>query len=415
MKNRVRQYLKTAAPKGASLAQNGRDNPRLIKMVSESSKIDFIETESEIEALILESQYIKKYKPEFNIVLRDDKQYLYVGFTKEKFPKISLTHQIQNSKFKILNSVFIGPFTDAGALKTTLRLLRKIFPYCTCKQLHHNYCLNYHIGKCIGICCLKLKSNPPTGGEKVKIEIQNSKLKEYQSNIKTIKNILSGKKESVAKQFEKEMKNFASKHEYEKALELQAKIEKLKHVFQNAQIINKNQAFMIYHKDSRPFELLQKVLNLPYLPNRIEAYDVANIQGKYATGAMVVFNDEKPDKNQYRKFKIYTKQTPDDTAMLKEILIRRFNHPGWPYPDLIIVDGGIAQFNMAKKVSKNIPVIALTKNEKHIGYKIVTDQQKEIKLAKLPASLKNIILEINSEAHRFAIYYHRKLHRKSLK
>ncbi len=391
LRSRLKSYSKTSDPSA---------NWRIQRMILETKKINFIETDSEIEALILESQYIKKYRPDFNITLRDDKQYGFVGFTQEKFPKVFITHQPAK------NENFIGPFTDIGALKTTLRLLRKIFPYCTCKQTHHNYCLNYHIGKCIGVCCLKHN------------EHKNKEHKRYLKSIKAIKDILSGKKSSLIKKLEKEMKILSDQQEYEQALELQYKIEKLKRVFQNATIIEnlklKNERYSD-RQDNLALIELQKLLKLKQLPARIEAYDIADIQGKYAVGAMIVFENGKPNKNEYRKFKIYTKNTADDTAMLKEVLTRRFNHPEWTMPDLILIDGGKAQFNTAKSIIKNIPVIALTKNEEHMGHKILTDKTKGILLSKLPTPLKNLLLQINSEAHRFAISYYRKLHRKNLK
>ncbi|MDP3697900.1 MAG: GIY-YIG nuclease family protein [Candidatus Taylorbacteria bacterium] len=431
LKNRLKAYLKT-------------EDARLQKMLLEANKISFVKTGSDIEALILESQYIKKYQPAFNIMLRDDKQYGFVGFTEDVFPKIFITHQPTHfQKQGFWKTSYIGPFTDIGALKTTLRLLRKIFPYCTCQQPHNNYCLNYHIEKCLGYCCLKNN------------EHKNNEQKTYSKNIKAIKEILSGKKESLIKHFEKEMKNLSDKQEFEKALELQYKIEKLKRVFANAKIINNNLEVMIYHNSqAKIIELLQKFLNLPSLPRRIEAYDIANIQGKHAVGAMVVFINGQPDKNQYRKFKIRmfgsstSKHSGGDTGMLREILERRFNHPEWPFPDLIVVDGGKAQLSavsaaISKSESLNpkqiqnsklkIPIIALTKNERHIGEKIyiankpsyptffvktskvkkATAGKKDlIPLSQLPRNVKNLLLHINSEAHRFAISYYRNVHRK---
>src|SRR5258708_32342760 len=163
-------------------------DPRIRTMIAAAHHIAHIETESDIEALILESQLIKQKRPKFNIALRDDKQYFYVGFTRDEFPRIFLTHQPQLAKsaatrlfgtvaergssprsgdeetdgtgFKGLGkrvwvaADFAGPFTDGAALKATLKFLRNIFPYCTCTQKHHNFCLNYHIGKCVGYCCL---------------------------------------------------------------------------------------------------------------------------------------------------------------------------------------------------------------------------------------------------------------------
>lgn len=376
IKNRLKNYLKT-------------EDPRLQRMILESRKIEFKTTDSEIEALLLESQYIKKYNPPFNIMLRDDKQYFFVGFSRDKFPRIFLTHQPDGTNF-------IGPFTDGNAIKTTLRLLRKVFPYCTCKQSHNNYCLNYHIGKCPGDCCLK---KPAT----------NTQLMAYRKNIKAITNILSGKKSSLIKSLEKEMRELSKKQDYEKAGELQSRIEKVKRVFENALIIRRQTA-----DSTAILEELKDILKLSRPPRRIEAYDIANIQGRHATGAMVVFSDGIPDKSGYRKFKISSWQTPNDTAMLQEILIRRFNHPEWPSPDLILIDGGKAQLATAKKAVKNIPVIAMTKNEYHAGYKIILNNKSEVLLSKLPNEIKNLLLNIDSEAHRFAISFYRKLHRRSI-
>ena len=341
-------------------------------------------------------------------MLRDGKQYFYVVFTHstssgqaEEFPKIFLTHQPFDSLRSLRaspKSDFIGPFTDGTALKTTLRLLRRIFPYCTCKQAHHNFCLNYHIGKCLGYCCLK-NLNPTIKKELSAI---------YPKNIKAIKNILTGKRESLIKNLEKEMKELGEKGEFEEAIKLRDRIEKLKRIFENAKIIQDT----IYQLDSKidtSLETLKNIFKLAKNSHRIEGYDISNIQGKNAVGAMVVFRNGKPDKNEYRKFKIIFKKTPDDTAMLKEILIRRFNHPEWPYPDLVFIDGGKNQLNAAKRtVPKNTPIISLAKGRNEV---FSTTLKKPVPMKKLPDKIKNLIINLDAEAHRFAIRYYRKLHR----
>ena len=368
LKARLSSYLKTT-------------DQRILQMLSLATGVKTLETGSEIEALITESQYVKRYKPAFNIMLRDDKNFFYVDLTKEEWPKVFITHR----------PTLFGPFTDGTALKTTLRYLRRIFPYCTCKKPHNNFCLNYHIGKCFGFCCLK--DNPEQSRRAAEIE--------YKRSIRAIKNILSGKKTSLLKGLEKEMIALGKKEEFEKAIELKNKIEKIKRVFENAKIIR---------------DIGHKTLDKKNI-YRIEGYDIANIQGKYAVGAMVVFSNGKPDKNEYRKFKIYSKQSSDDTAMLKEVLTRRFNHPEWPAPDLILIDGGKAQLSAALKViCTQIPVIALAKDEKHRGSKIfISGNKNSISLSKLPTDAKNLLLHVDSEAHRFAISYHRRLHRTAIK
>ncbi|OHB22816.1 MAG: hypothetical protein A3I22_00515 [Parcubacteria group bacterium RIFCSPLOWO2_02_FULL_40_12] len=379
LRNRTRQYLrKKSYP------------PFMEHMINEAEKIEYKTTDSEIEALILESKLIKEKQPKYNIMLRDDKQYFYVVFTKDEFPKIFLTHR----------AVELGPFTDGTALKTTLRLLRHIFPYCTCKQLHNNFCLNHHIGKCLGYCCLK---NP--------LPIQKKEaLFAYRKNIKAIKKILNGKKNSVIKSLEKEMGRLGEKREFEKAISLRDKIKKIKQVFENAKIIQ-DSIYQSSLNNTGSLEKLKNIFELPKIPHRIEGYDISNIQGRNAAGSMIVFTEGKPDKNEYRKFKIMAKKTPDDTAMLKEVLTRRFNHPEWSYPDLIFIDGGIAQLNAAVRIIEGeLPIISLAKGKQEI---FSSTLKKSMPLKNLPNEIKNLILNIDTEAHRFAIGYYRKLHRKT--
>src|SRR3989344_1582950 len=408
---------------------------RIKKMVGLSQTLKFISTQSDIEALILESQLIKKYRPQFNIVMRDDKQYFYVGFSNENFPKIFITHQTRTSGAcpssprtgsvlldlhatgvptratpRLFNTHFIGPFTDGGALKTTLRFLRSVFPYCTCKQLHHNRCLNYHIGKCLGFCCLKSGTS-------------SKDKKAYADNINAVREILNGKKNSFVKELRKEAGNAAKKDDFEKAIELRDKIEKLERIFKNARIIRSSEIIKSYRSG------LETLLKTRKPIVRIEGYDVSNIQGAHATGSMVTFVHGQPDKNFYRKFKIYTKQTPDDTAMLREILERRFRHEEWPFPDLILIDGGKGQVSAAvktlKKLAIKIQIIGISKNERHMGHQLIVPGRKSasansggwrtVPLTKLPPADRNLLLAIDSEAHRFAIGYYRKLHRKYLR
>lgn len=396
LKDRLLSYLKTT-------------DIRLKKMIGQSHSLKRRTTDSEIEALMLESQLIKKLKPRFNIVMRDDKQYFYVGFTKEKFPHIFVGHQPNKT------SLFIGPFTDGTALKISLRFLRNIFPYCTCKQKHNIPCLNYHIGKCPGFCCLKDGPEWPVP-RRIEGRQRIARINEYQKNIKAIKNILSGKKTSLIKKLKSEMKKYAEKKQFTKAIDLRNKIEKLERVFENARIIANIQTPNPTARIDKTLINLTKILKLKIPLNRIEGYDISNIQGTHAVGSMVVFSVKGenfgPDKNEYRKFKINSKSTPDDTAMLSEMLQRRFHHPEWRFPDLILIDGGKGQLNAAIKILADnhslIPVIAITKNKKHLGHKITIPSQ-EISLSRLPPQVRNLLLQIDGEAHRFAISYHRRL------
>lgn len=329
-------------------ALNLRNRLRGHPMLQKAEKLDWQEVGSEIEALIVESQFIKKYKPLYNIALRDDKNYVYVQITDEDFPKIFVTHR---------NG--IGPFTSSTELRAALKAIRRLIPYCTCKQKHNRLCLNAHIGKCIGDCCLK---NPT----------QNSK--QYNKNIKIIRDIFSGRK--------KALKAFPR-------------------VFENIKVIKE-----IAGRESA-IEKLEKIFKLKNI-KRIEAYDISNIQGTHATGSMIVFENGYPNKSEYRKFKILAPASPDDTRMLDEMLRRRFAHAEWPKPDLILIDGGIAQFNVATKYFE--PVLSIAKGKQEI----FSSNLLPMAIEKLPREVKNLILHLDAEAHRFAITYYRRLHKKTI-
>src|SRR3989344_4478490 len=298
--------------------------PAKEKMVKESSRVKWLELESEAEALIEEAISIKAHRPRYNIVFRDDKQYFFVAFTKERFPRIFLTHQPIRKEARLplgsraSKSEFVGPFTDGGSLKSVLGSLKRIFPYCTCKEKHKRPCVRSQIGRCLEICCLK---NPPEWDIREKI---------YKKNIRAIKNVLRGRKQDVLKSIKRELNP-----ERAKAL-----------------------------------VLAKDLLNLSDLPRKIEGYDISNIQGTSAVGSMVVFESGEPKKEDYRLFKIRYKKTPDDTEMHQEILLRRLKHDEWPLPDLILIDGGLGQLNAAKKVLElyklNVPIVALAKKEEEL-------------------------------------------------
>jgi excinuclease ABC subunit C len=216
----------------------------------------------------------------------------------------------------------------------------------------------------------------------------------------------------------------SQKQNIEEAAKIRNQIISLEKVMSHRQIFNAAEAMVTeklwhsYHNDNelkwKEIEKeLKKVLKIKRGIKRIEAYDVSNIQGKKATGSMVTFFCGQPDKNFYRKFKIRFKFTPNDTAMLKEILIRRFRHPEWPFPDLILIDGGKSQFNTAKLIVQSFKlkseIIALTKDKRHRGIKIYNEKIGVIELINLNPDLSNLLLRINQEAHRFALTYHRKL------
>ncbi|MFH1462106.1 MAG: UvrB/UvrC motif-containing protein [bacterium] len=353
---------------------------------------------SEIEALILEANLIKKHQPKYNVVWRDDKNYFYIGVTKESFPRVFITHQIQNTRYKIQNTKYIGPFIDGSSLKQTLKVLRKAFPYRTCKTLPKHSCLWHQLERCPAPCLMKS-------------EMEKARLKnECQRNIKNLALILQGKRKQALTGLKKEMKLASHSQNFERAGKIRDQITSLEKVISHSRIFEPAEV-----KSQQ--DILQKILNIKKPIERIESYDVSNIQGKEATGAMVVFVEGKPDKRFYRKFKIRLPEKPNDVAMIKEVLSRRLKHKEWPYPDLILIDGGIGQLNAALKIKmqnakcKKIKVISLAKKENKL---FIENRKKPLLLKTLPREVFNLILQLRDEAHRFAIAYHRKLRGKVL-
>ncbi len=369
-----------------------RDNLFIDKVDS----FGYLKTDSEIGALILEASLIKKYQPKFNVVWRDDKNYFYVAIAQnsDRIPYVYITHQPK--AYRAPTSIqFIGPFVEGTALKMTLRFLRRAFPYYTSAKHSKLKCTWCHLGLCPGL---------------------NPDLREYKNNIKKLILILKGKSKTVLNYLKREMTAFSKKSKFEEAGKIRDTISNLQQVMSHANIIRNSKL---------KIENLKLKIGNSLLSRRVECYDISNIQGKFATGSMVVFTDGKPDKNEYRKFKIRTGDTPNDIAMLKEVLERRFAHKDWKYPEVILIDGGKAQLNIAIKVKKErthlnsrprlqmqeIKVISIAKGKQEL---FIEGRKEPISLKNLPQEFYNLIKNLDDEAHRFAISYHKKLRKKEL-
>lgn len=381
LKNRVASYF------------SGRNENRPVFYVLDKiEKIEVRKTESILEALILESNLIKKCQPKYNIDLKDDKSFSYVVITKEEFPRIIILRKTELRKNENITKYTFGPYTSKKQLEIAIKIIRKIFPYHSNKQLTEKGCLDYQIGLCSG----------PYAGAISR--------KDYLKNIRNIRMILEGKKKNLVKKLEKEMVEFAKKHKFERAAEIRNKIFALQHI-QDIALISRDMG-----------DEMENERDISQIPNpksqtRIEAYDISNISGQYAVGSMVVFINDEPEKSEYRKFKIRTVQGTNDVGMMQEVLMRRFNND-WPKPDLILLDGGQGHLNMCEKLMRElklyIPVVAVAKGPTR---KISNFQFSISKQFPIPNELKifvnNRILlgRIIEEAHRFAISYHRKVRR----
>lgn len=356
--------------------------PLILDMVFKADSIKWQEADSVLEALILEANLIKKHQPYYNTKEKDDKSFNYVCITKDEMPKVIIIRG-RNLEQKNYSKIY-GPFPNGGQLKEALNLIRKIFPFLDEKSRIKG---SYEFYR-------QIKLIP----DQKEIIFQN---------IKNIKLLFEGKKKSILKNLEKEMKMYAKAHAFEKAGEIKRQIFALQHI-QDVSLIKESNdyAFRRSHSVLKTQEISGSSedsfkRNHSNYAFRIEAYDVAHMSGKDMVGVMVVLHDGEPAKNEYRKFVIKNYTSSNDTGALSEMLTRRFKHTEWVMPDLIVVDGSTAQRNVALKILKEynlkIPVSAVVKDDKHKAKMILSADPK----------LKKDILLANSEAHRFAIKYHK--------
>ncbi len=375
LKDRVRSYFM----KDILLTRG----PKIMKMLEEAESVEYAQTDSVLEALILEANEIKKHQPLYNSIQKDDKSYNFVTITKEDFPKVVITR----------GSGTYGPYPHGGELKEALKIVRKIFPYrdTKCKITPKlRPCFNAQIDLCPGPCAGRISKA------------------DYRKLIRNIKLFFEGRKERLIKTLEKEMKAHAKKQEFEKAEEIKRKIFALQHIQDIALIksdlARRNSDFLTLSSGA-PTKLRISSGHV-----RIEAYDVAHISGTNAVGVMTVVENGEVNKSQYRKFKIKLDKN-DDTKNLREIISRRFGHPEWRFPNLVVVDGGKGQINAArselgKMGLEMIEVVSVVKDERHRARAILNLKDR---------SLERAVLLANSEAHRFAINYHRLLRNKGFR
>lgn len=383
LKNRVRQYFH----------KTGKD-PKTTALVREIADTDWIVVDTEMDALFLESEMIKRYKPKWNILLRDDKTVSYVRIDmKSPVPYVSFTRTPQDDR-----ATYIGPFYGKVAIAKALRILRKVFPYYD-KPYDGKKTLNTDLGLTPGI------------------EIGKTTAKAYKQNLRKLRLYLEGGRHKLLKDLEKQMNRAAQDQEFEKAADLRGQLFGLREL--QKKIVFSDKEFLDISSDQALTEL-QMLLHLPDPPRRIEGYDISHQSGTNVVGSMVVFSNGASDRSEYRKFKLRN-QKNDDTANLHEIIERRLKHQEWPFPDLIILDGGIGQVNTVKDLlaKHNIPVIGRDKSGDHsrnAAVEIIVPQLDGYKSLSLSTNshIAKLISRIDDEAHRFAITYHTLLKRKNM-
>ena len=357
--------------------------PRIKELVGRIASIAHARTDTAIEALILEAKLIRQHTPPFNVREKDDKSFLCVEFTRERFPRVLLVRARDASRGERF-----GPFTSAQSIREALRILRRIFPYSTHPpekisgpnpRSRPRGCFEYEIGLCPGTCVGAINAA------------------DYRRNVRHLRMFFRGQKKMLLRTLAKEMRAAAKVTEFERAEKIRRQIFALRHI-QDVALIGEEQIAMRKSPKREP---------------RIEGYDISNISGTSAVGAMVVFQGSRPTKAEYRRFRIRTVAGVNDTGMLAEILKRRFgrnseaapSESNWALPQLILIDGGVGQVNAARQVvaeaGYRIPVVGIAKGP---------DRKKNEVIGRIPAGFDiKTLVAVRDEAHRFAMNYHRKV------
>ncbi len=378
---------------------------RIGMMVSEIVRIDYIETPTVIEALVLEANLIRSRRPYYNVQLMDDKSFLYLVFTNEDFPKplyvrgLDLSRKgidpFSKTKTKEYIAIY-GPFTSPHALRQSMELLRRIFPWSKCdppkEGKKQRACFDAHIRKCPGVCTGIISK------------------RDYRKSIRSLMQFFSGKKRSIVSKLKREMLKASAKLEFEKAGKIKRQIKWLEHI-QDIAVVTKDFSPLPYeHPDKEYINAL----------GRVEAYDISNISGTSATGSMVVFIKGRAKKSEYRKFKIKTVKGQNDVAMMKEVVSRRLKRAerfpnAWPLPDIFVIDGGKPQVNVVEKLLKEfgvvVPVVGLAKGPDRKQDELIFDKTNS-ELSRVVYAHKETFQKARDEAHRFAVKYHKKVRSK---
>lgn len=379
LRNRVRQYFQKSRIR----------DPKTDALVAEITDIDWVEVDSEMDALFLEAELIKRYKPAYNIALRDDRSDVYVRIDmKNEHPTVAFTHHPLDD-----SATYYGPFYSGASVRRAMKYLRRVFPYDTKVNRGKKVTLDYHIGLSPGL------------------EESKTSLDAYRSNLRKLSMYLKGERSRLISTLEKEMKQAAKDQRFERAAVLRNQAYAFKAL--NRQIVFSDSEFMDISKD-KGLSGLAELLKLDTVPKRIEGYDISHMSGTNNVASMVVFSNGIPDKREYRKFKMRIGGN-DDFAHMREVIGRRFDpkHDSWKKPDLVLIDGGKGQLSSAVGVLRekdiDIPAIGLAKKEEDI----IEMHGEEFIVHRLPKDdhISKLLQRIRNEAHRFAVSYHTSLKR----
>jgi len=377
---------------------------RTADLVPEIRDIDFLEADSEVDALLLEARLIKDIQPRFNQELKDDKTFPYLEiFIREDFPRVEFTRTPRSRGTKLY-----GPFTSAKKLRGTIAVLQKIFRFRTCsldieegdeRWRWFRPCLLHSIKQCTAPCNLRISKE------------------EYRRDIRRLILFLDGKKDRLLKELRSEMEEAAKALRFEKAARIRDDLKALENLNLRGDLDEHAQPEVFYIDPKKGMAGLKKIFNLEQLPRRIEGVDIAHLQGGETVASLVQFIDGLPFKHGYKRFKIRSVAGVDDFASIQEVVARRIgrlHENGEPLPDILLIDGGIGQLNAALEGLRIMNVtppftISLAKREEEI---YVPGEAEPRRLSRHSYALR-LLQYVRDEAHRFAQHYHHILRRKS--
>jgi excinuclease ABC subunit C len=378
--------------------------PEIVRMIGMVVDVDFLDCDTEVDALLQENRLIKDIQPPFNVRLKDDKSFPYIEITtREDFPSVYITRSPS-----VKGSKLYGPFTSPTGLRQAVNALQRVFRFRTCsldiladdeKRRFFRPCLLYSIRRCTAPCADKISKE------------------DYRKDIDRLKKFLASKRSVVLRQMKKEMDEAAADLRFEDAAALRDRIRAIESLALSGDPDSDVQPEVFFVSPTEGLQKLQALLGLENQPRIIEAIDIANLQGGESCGSLVCFIDGMPFKGGYRRFRIKTVQGQDDYAMIREVITRRYRRASEGeelYPDVIVIDGGLGQLHAALEAFETMDVkppmvISLAKREEEV---YIQARSKPVHLPRNNAALR-LLQSVRDEAHRFAQHYHHILRRKA--
>ena len=388
---------------GSYFLKAAAEDQRTARLVREAYDIDYLDAESEVDALLMESRLIKDIQPKYNRELRDDKSFPYLQITtREDFPRIEITREPRSSGVKLY-----GPFTSISSLRGALQVLQRVFQFRTCSlDIEENDqrwrwfrpCLLASIKQCTAPCNLRISKD------------------DYRRDIERLKKFLEGKRKPLLKEMRAEMKEAAAALRFEQAARLRDEIQMLESLNERGELEKHEQPEVFYVDPKKGLVGLQKVLKLASAPRTIEGMDIAHLGGDETVASLVQFIDGLPFKPGYRRYRIREVEGIDDYASMQEVVARRFsdvNNEADIHPDILLIDGGKGQLNSAVKAFQTLQIeppliLSLAKKEELI---YVNGRDEPLRLSRHAFALR-LLQYVRDESHRFAQHYHHILRRK---